>query len=460
MLKSLRLILMALVLALPVPCPAGAEAGLALPAANPLVDREANRVKTYLAIPEGIVNILLLGIDSDAEGKDYTYRVEESHTDTMIVMAVNLAQRRVDLISIPRDTMAYVPGTRGVYKLNGAINVGATRAGQPARSPEGFQATCDTLSWVMGGLRLDHYLAIDMPAMAAIGDQMGGIDFDVVMNYGSETRRYKAGLQHLDGQGMVDYFRARTNATQDPGSDLARTGRQRALLTALLRKLMGSQRLLLSLISGTSSDPVIRGGFFTDLDLKDLPSLLGTALMLTAAGDGQQAVSVGSHVIRGTYRNAFGNWKFTFTDQEHRRDVIRAVYGVEVPPLQYVSYPYAKWLYLSGFKAIRHLSAAEGILAFLAARPEKLIGNQKAGAALEKMRVAYMETRDAFLLAANTLDERDTRLMSSAANRLRDAGNALAGLVAYPKKGGKVVWKMAKYHDDDRLVNEIYVNFR
>jgi len=38
-----------------------------------------------------------------------------------------------------------------------------------------------------------------------------------------------------------------------------------------------------------------------------------------------------SHVIKGTYHNAFGNWKFTFTDQDNRKAVIKAMYGVDVP---------------------------------------------------------------------------------------------------------------------------------
>jgi len=461
LLKSLTLFLIILVLAMPVCGVAEVAATDAPPTDNPLINVEANRVTDYLQIPDGIINILLLGIDSDAEGKDYTYRVEESHTDTMIVLAANLKENKVDLISVPRDTMAYVPGTRGVYKLNCAINVGGTRAGKPARSPEGFEAVRDTITWVLGGIRIDHYLAVDMEAMAAIGDAIGGIDFNVEMNYRGEKRRYKAGMQHLDGQGMVDYFRARTNATISPGSDLARTGRQRALLMALLKKLMTNQKLLLQLIQGTSENPTIRNGFFTDIGIMDIPTMLQTVLMLANGMNAEnRASSMQGHVIKGTYRNAFGNWKFTFTDQENRRAVIKEVYGVDVPELKYVSYPYAKWLYESGFKAIRHLSAAAGIIAFIEAKGDALKHDDKLTAAMESFNLAYRDTQKAFIRAAQTMSDEDTRLMSAVANRLMDTGNTLARMIAYPKRGGKVDWKLAKYHDDDRLVNEVYVNFR
>jgi LCP family protein required for cell wall assembly len=459
LLRSLTIFSLILILMMP----AGGVAQTATTATpvtdNPLINVEANRGTGYLPIPGGIVNILLMGIDSDE--KDYTYRVEESHTDTMIILAINLKENKADLISVPRDTMAYVPGTRGVYKLNCAINVGGTRVGKPARSPEGFKAACETISWVLGGIRIDNYMAVDMEAMAAIGNAIGGIDFDVIMSYSSLNRRYKAGMQHLDGQGIVDYFQARKNATVNSGSDLARTGRQRALLSAIFQKLLSNQKLLLQLIQGTSEIQAIRSGFFTDFGAMDIPRMLQIVLTLTAGMNADnKGSSIQTHVISGTYRNAFGNWKFTFTDQDNRKAVIKQVYGVDVPELKYVSYSYAQWLYTFGFKAIRHLSAAEGIRVFMDSNPDKLSGSDNLSAAVDSFNAAFRDTQEAFILAAQTMEEEQTRLMSAATSRLNEAGNTLARLIAYPKKGGKVSWKLAKYHDDDKLINEVYVNFR
>lgn len=436
---------------------------------NPLIDPEAGRVTEYIALPDRMLNILLLGLDSDK--KDYTFRVEESHTDTIILLAVNLDKNRADLISIPRDTLAYVPGTRGVYKINGAINVGGTRAGKPARSGEGFAAVRDTVEWFLGGIRIDHYAAVDMEAMKEIGDELGGVDFDLEMNYyaswgswpwkrNSGGKRYKAGLQHLDGTGIVDYFRARRNATVQTGSDLARTGRQRELLSALFKKLLGNQKLLLSLVLRTHQNDIIRNGLHTDISATDTPRLLQTALSFLAADGGAGKHPIGSHAIYGTYRNAFGNWKFTFTDMDNRREVVRQVFGVEVSDLDYVSYGYAKWLYDSGFTAIRFLSAADGILNFLEASEGALADTGQARDAEEKLRESIAAVQKAFLTASHSLSSADTKALTQACNVLRTRGDTLAKLIAYPKKGGKVTWRTAKYHDDDPLVNEVYVNFR
>ena len=132
----------------------------------------------------------------------------------------------------------------------------------------------------------------------------------------------------------------------------------------------------------------------------------------------------------------------------------------KVPELKYVSYSYAKWLYTSGFRAIRHLSAADGIRSYLDANPDKLTGDEALAEALDSFNIYYSKTRDAFIRAAETMNGKDTRFMTILANKLKDAGNTLARLIAYPKKDGEVVWRMARYHDEDRLINEVYVNFR
>jgi hypothetical protein len=33
-------------------------------------------------------------------------------------------------------------------------------------------------SWVLGGIKIGYSCAVDMKAMAAIGDAIGGVDFD------------------------------------------------------------------------------------------------------------------------------------------------------------------------------------------------------------------------------------------------------------------------------------------
>ena len=86
-----------------------------------------------------------------------------------------------------------------------------------------FALAMSAVEWLLGGIRIDYYFAVDMNTMIALGDTIGGVDFDVEMSYtGHSGAEYHMGMQHLDGVGITDYLRARTNATVD-GTDIART---------------------------------------------------------------------------------------------------------------------------------------------------------------------------------------------------------------------------------------------
>ncbi|MFH1512821.1 MAG: LCP family protein, partial [Bacillota bacterium] len=99
------------------------NAGAAAESVNPLI--EPYEITEYTQTTDQIVNILLLGIDLGMEGywgSGYKNKIEDCHTDAVMVVAINLDQQRIDLISLPRDTVTYVPGVRGIYKLNAAMN--------------------------------------------------------------------------------------------------------------------------------------------------------------------------------------------------------------------------------------------------------------------------------------------------------------------------------------------------
>ena len=164
---------------------------------------------SFTRTKDDIVNILLLGIDYGYEYStliSYKGELEDCHTDAVVVVAINKTQNTLDLISLPRDTVSYAPGVQGMYKLNGVINCAES-------IEEGIEAVCQSVSWHLGGVKIDHYIAVDVPALIALGDAIGGVEFDLEMSYTATSGHYKKGLQVLDGQGIMDYVRARKNAT-------------------------------------------------------------------------------------------------------------------------------------------------------------------------------------------------------------------------------------------------------
>lgn len=418
-----------------------AEAG---GAKNPLIHPDT--ITEYVPLPHRIVNILLLGIDFGHKGywgSGGKRTLEDCHTDAVMVIAVNLDEKRVDFISLPRDTLTYVPGVKGIYKLNAAINCGN------GSMEAGLQKACDAASWVLGGIKIDYYFAVDMNAMVALGDAIGGVDFELEMSYtGHSGRKYYKGLRHLDGVGITDYMRSRTNATVN-ANDIGRTGRQRELMMAILKKLKDDKELLLTVFKTAQG---LQNSFFTNIT----DAVVTDFLPLLPVFVNMEEKSAGSHVLTGKYRTALRGWNFTFTDQEHRREVIKKVYGVDVPELKYVSLEYTKWLVNHGFTVVRYLAVAEKLREEINAIDEAAMSAAQKEA-LAAFDACYMQAQKAFEATADSMSEGDTKAMAAAGKELRKRGDELYRIL---DGVSKPVWYTGKYWYADRMINEIDVNFR
>lgn len=410
---------------------------------NPLIHPDS--VSDNIDLPHNTINILLLGIDfghTGYWGSGGKRSLEDCHTDAMMVIAVNLDDKRADFVSLPRDTLTYVPGVKGIYKLNAAINCGSSME-------DGLHKACDAASWVLGGIKIDYYLAVDMNAMAALGDAIGGVDFDLEMSYtGHSGRKYHKGLRHLDGTGIVDYLRSRTNATVN-ANDIGRTGRQRELMMAVFQKLKNDQDIFLKAAKAAQD---MKDGFFTnilDASATDFLPMLPIAM-------GLNEQNVGSYVITGKYRSALYGWNFTFTDQENRQSVIKEVYGVDVPPLRYVDIKYTKWLVDSGFRSVHSLSVADQLRKYIAGynMGDMTAKQQKAIQAFE---VAYQEAARAFETASDSMSKEDTKIMSETRAKLRECGDSVAGMCKYKEK---LPWVTGQYFYADPYINEVELNWK
>ena len=427
--KRLSLGLCVLLLLAQALCPALAEG---IPSKNPLLHplESVPEVQTE----HEYFNLLLLGIDFGDRG----YRgsggknvFSDCHTDAVLVASLDKTEQRLRLISLPRDTLTYVPGVMGIYKLNAAINCADT-------TDEGLQRIQNAASWLLGGVKIDRYCAVDMNAMIEIGDLIGGVDLDVEMNYtGHSGTKYRKGLQHLDGTGITDYFRARTNATTN-ANDIGRTGRQRQLMTAIFQKLRSEPALLTKLLSYAQST---EQNVLTNFNLLDSASFL--PLLLSGSAD-----DVGSYVLTGPYRSVL-QWNFTLTDQDNRIEVLKETFGIDAEPLPYVSREYTKWLEQSGFQASKAIRVGWLILKYAQSVSDS--GTAEQQEALQTLEAALNAACAAFDQAADTMDAQDTSAMKTARKALIQAGDQAAEQFAYPEK---YRWNASPYWYTDTMINQ------
>lgn len=408
---------------------------------NPLI--EPLEITEYAEASDPMINILLLGIDFGIDGywgsgpkKD----IEICHTDADMVVAINLDQKRIDLISLPRDTVTYVPGVRGIYKLNAAIHCAQTMQ-------EGLQKTKHAAEWLLGNIKIDYFFAVDMGTMIAIGNAIGGVDMELEMSYrGSSSKWYKKGTQHLDGIGITDYLRARTNATVNY-TDIGRTNRQRQTMLAIFKKLRNDEDAIWNLfdMAATRYD-----GFLTDITAADTEQLTQMMSMILSV----DPETIGTHVLTGTYLSAL-DWNFTYTDQNNRLSVLEEVYGITAKPIPYISSQYAKWLYDTGFSTVHYISVSQQFMNYIDG-VGVLAEEQKE--AVSVFEAAYQEAVSTFDIAANSLSDSDTRAMTSAGRVLRDAADACAAALNYPED---LPW--SHYRGlwwEDTYINEYQFNWR
>lgn len=297
---------------------------------------------------QNIVNVLIIGVDYAEERETWSGK-HEYHSDVMMIAAINFDENRVDLISLPRDTYAEIPGVEGIYKLNAALNCGG---GFEAEGGAGFLKVCEAASWMIGGIPVNYYYAVTMPAVKELVDTVGGVDYDLEISFSMAGRDYDAGEQHLDGQGVLDYLRVRKNV-QGSG-DLNRINRQKKMMIALFES-MQEQNLILKIPGIIDS---FDGQLFTNCTVGQTAALTKFAYNLSSD-------DIGMYSIGGSITNIF-NWNFCLTNQTNRVQVIKTVYGVDVPKeLEYTA-DYAKYRW-ADMIASQYLKTVQGLTEYVSA---------------------------------------------------------------------------------------------
>jgi LCP family protein required for cell wall assembly len=239
---------------------------------------------------KGEQNWLLAGTDSRAGtgGEFGGDKVEGERSDTTILAHLD-ADGTTTLMSIPRDTLVTVPAyddDKGLPhpahqdKFNSAIMLGG---------PSLMVRTVEELS----GIRVDHYVSVDLAGFRRITDAIGGVDVCIKRSRLVETSvnddqqsvrstnlkdpysgfNGKVGVNHLTGDEALAFVRQRHGLE---GGDTARIQRQQQFLGEVFRHAT-STGVLLNPGRVSSLIGAVRDALTLDQDtsLSDLEKLAG-----------------------------------------------------------------------------------------------------------------------------------------------------------------------------------------
>lgn len=177
------------------------------------------------------VTFLLLGIDAQDVMKS-----KGTRTDTMILCKADKSTGQVSLLSIPRDTKAYIRGRKNEEKINHAHAYGGADLS--------LKAVKDLL-----GLDVDYYVKVDYNIVKEFVDIVDGVEVDVPINmvYSDPAAtpplniNLSKGYQSLDGDQALQFLRFRKGAPgfpDLPGGDLGRIQSQQQFIKAAMGKIL------------------------------------------------------------------------------------------------------------------------------------------------------------------------------------------------------------------------------
>lgn len=181
------------------------------------------------AFSKNVINILLLGIDSDD-----TRELEKAgyRSDSIILTSVDLDTKEVKMLSIPRDSYTYVPGNKNKDKINHAMSFG----GGPNK--KGNQYAVKAVEDLLG-IDINYYITMDMEVVKSIVDTIGGVTINVERDMGYDDFPLGKGEQKLNGSQSLIYLRDRNTST----GDFARIKQQQKFMIALFKQVKENGKL-------------------------------------------------------------------------------------------------------------------------------------------------------------------------------------------------------------------------
>lgn len=175
------------------------------------------------------VSILLMGVDSS----DTRENAESARTDALMVATLNKDDKSVKLVSIPRDSLVYIPEVGYETKINHAHAYGQE------------QAVIDTVEGLLE-IPIDYWVRVNFDSFIDVVDALDGVTVDVPYEFTEQDSKDRPnaihlypGVQELDGEQALALAR-----TRKLDNDIERGKRQQEVLKAIIDRTISLKSIL------------------------------------------------------------------------------------------------------------------------------------------------------------------------------------------------------------------------
>lgn len=184
---------------------------------------------------EDITSMLFLGVDK-RDMDDLGELGGNGQADVIVLLALDLKNRKLTMVNVPRDTMADV----SIYSAAGYYT--GMQKQQICLSysyGDGKESSCEntvtTVRRVFYNVPVNTYFALDLDGIAAVNDAVGGVDVvsPETINQFTEGQQY-----HLEGMAAENFVRDRVHDRAD--ANMLRMQRQQVYAKEFMAKVMTS----------------------------------------------------------------------------------------------------------------------------------------------------------------------------------------------------------------------------
>jgi LCP family protein required for cell wall assembly len=218
----------------------------------PVVDSKDTKKQNTEKTPA--FNILVMGSDQ---------RPGETlgHSDTMLLMHVDLNKNQINAVSIPRDTRVHMDGY-GYTKLTSVQYISEAKKG----TKQGIEDAVNAIS-ELTGVPINYYVETNFTGFQSMVDALGGIQMDVPTNVKIGSQEINAGTHFLDGKTVLSLVRERHSLAN---GDYGRQELQLEALKGIAKEALNPDNLpnLPSLVNSVSNYMIA-----TNMSTSDMVSL-------------------------------------------------------------------------------------------------------------------------------------------------------------------------------------------
>lgn len=185
---------------------------------------------------EEIMTFLIMGIDKKNEVRKVAEGTDGGQADALFLAVMNPKDRSIKVIALNRNTMADIDvyDKEGNYVTTTNAQI-ATQHGFGNGVEESCEYQRDAVQRLFYQMPVHGYAAINMSAIAAINDAVGGVDVTLKEDLTKINKEFKEGnTVHLSGEDAFWYVKYRD--VEQFGSADGRLARQKQYLNAFIGK--------------------------------------------------------------------------------------------------------------------------------------------------------------------------------------------------------------------------------